>query len=338
MVAYRLSTSRQASRSPRACPRHRVRSIVEWQSYGYRWTRRSTQGVGYPDVEGRQRVEDAYARQDARLFAKRSARRRLGQPRQRAFACALSRWGATVADRCAQIYQDPTRSTSGYPGPYMTNAFPGRAVHDLAFCPYDDILGTGHATGLTHLLVPGAGEANYDAYEADPYEGRRARREREVALLMDKIPADQITMDRDLIGKLARPDEARVHPDPKTLRGQGAGREVPFARKKRFERLHIEGKAEEDSGSDVEEGEEDVGQEGVDEERRKERKRRVKGANKVAKRVRRKRANVETEETTARREKAARMKIERKEAALDAAAGLGAGGALNRFSRPLKRA
>jgi U3 small nucleolar RNA-associated protein 7 len=222
----------------------------------------------------------------------------------------------------------------------MTNAFPGRAVHDLAFCPFDDVLGTGHAAGLTHLLIPGAGEANYDSLEADPYEGKRARREREVVALLDKIAPDQITMDRDLIGKLARPDEAQPHPDPKTLRGQGASREVPFARRKRVERLHVTGQADEPASASGDDGEEaDLGQEGIDDRRREERKRRVKGGNKVAKRVRRKRANVETEETLARREKAQRKREEKKQADIDAQAeGLSTRSALDRFSRPIKRA
>lgn len=45
----------------------------------------------------------------------------------------------------------------------------------------------GHAGGLDNLLIPGAGEGNYDSLEADPFEGKGARREREVRQLLDKV-------------------------------------------------------------------------------------------------------------------------------------------------------
>lgn len=35
--------------------------------------------------------------------------------------------------------------------------------------------------------MPGSGEPNFDSGEADPFEGKRARREREVKGLLDKV-------------------------------------------------------------------------------------------------------------------------------------------------------
>ncbi|KAH9923854.1 WD40-repeat-containing domain protein [Fomitopsis serialis] len=50
-----------------------------------------------------------------------------------------------------------------------------------------------HAVPIAHslpsvlILVPGSGEPNFDSAEADPFENKRARREREVKGLLDKV-------------------------------------------------------------------------------------------------------------------------------------------------------
>ena len=43
--------------------------------------------------------------------------------------------------------------------PYMEHVIPGSTVHSLQFCPYEDVLGVGHATGYTSLLIPGRKQA-----------------------------------------------------------------------------------------------------------------------------------------------------------------------------------
>jgi hypothetical protein len=55
---------------------------------------------------------------------------------------------------------------------------------------------------VTTILVPGAGEPNYDSGVADPYAGRRERREGEVAALLDKLQPETIVLDPDSIGKV----------------------------------------------------------------------------------------------------------------------------------------
>ncbi|KDD72857.1 hypothetical protein H632_c2809p1, partial [Helicosporidium sp. ATCC 50920] len=60
------------------------------------------------------------------------------------------------------------------------------------------------AGGAAALLVPGAGEPNYDSFVADPYAGRAARREGEVRALLDKIQPEAIVLDPDSVGALAR--------------------------------------------------------------------------------------------------------------------------------------
>ena len=78
--------------------------------------------------------------------------------------------------------------------PYMRHELPGKPVHSVRFRPFDDVLAVGHAKGLSSILVPGAGEANYDSRAADPFESRVGRREGEVRALLDKLPPTTITL------------------------------------------------------------------------------------------------------------------------------------------------
>ncbi|KAG0605876.1 hypothetical protein M758_9G094700 [Ceratodon purpureus] len=85
--------------------------------------------------------------------------------------------------------------------PYLSHRLAkGAQVEDLAFCPYEDVLGTGHSAGISSLLVPGAGEPNFDTYVANPYETLKQRREAEVHRLLDKLPSDTIALDPNTIG------------------------------------------------------------------------------------------------------------------------------------------
>jgi len=49
----------------------------------------------------------------------------------------------------------------------------GSQVSGLMFAPYEDVLGVGHSLGYSSLVIPGSGEANFDAYEANPFETKR---------------------------------------------------------------------------------------------------------------------------------------------------------------------
>jgi U3 small nucleolar RNA-associated protein 7 len=189
-------------------------------------------------------------------------------------------------------------------GPYMTNPFPSQPVHDVSFCPFEDVLGVGHSAGLSSLLIPGAGEPNYDAFEADPFESKRARQEREVHGLLDKIQPDQITMDRDLIGKVQRPQKdgavsaAAGGPKPK---GIGPRQSIiPHSKLSRAQRLEEAAGSAED-GSEAEGDKEGVEQRGHKQLRRK----RVVGKNKVRRRLLRVKADIIDAKTMARREKIA---------------------------------
>lgn len=88
--------------------------------------------------------------------------------------------------------------------PYMLYQLPdGGSIRSIQFCPFEDILGIGHDLGFCSILVPGAGEAHIDTYEANPYETKKQRREATVQKLLDKIQPSMIVLDPDTIGSLS---------------------------------------------------------------------------------------------------------------------------------------
>jgi len=178
----------------------------------------------------------------------------------------------------------------------MTHPVPHRPLSSIRFCPFQDILTIGHSAGLSSLLVPGAGEPNFDSAEADPFEGRNARREREVRALLDKLASDTIVLDPEIIGGMAE----GAQPELGTEGVVGVYRKLP-----RLERLRASGKADESEvvdPLDAKVDEEESGEEGLNglsekekKEKREERKKRmrVRGKDKSMKRfLKKKRTNV----------------------------------------------
>jgi len=86
--------------------------------------------------------------------------------------------------------------------PYMTEEYPSQMVSSVRFRPYEDALAVGHGAGFGSILVPGAGMANFDSFEANPFETRKTRREREVHSLLEKLQPDSIMLDPNRIGQI----------------------------------------------------------------------------------------------------------------------------------------
>ncbi|QRW16255.1 U3 small nucleolar RNA-associated protein [Rhizoctonia solani] len=96
---------------------------------------------------------------------------------------------------------------------------------------------------LSIIVVPGSGEANIDSFEDGVFENKKARQEREVRSLLDKLQPDMITLDPEFMGRLAEPGHVPF-----------ATPELPFRQKPRLDRLRDLGKADESPVSEEEGG------------------------------------------------------------------------------------
>ena len=76
--------------------------------------------------------------------------------------------------------------------PYLSHEMPGHMLSSLYFAPFEDVLGIGHDRGLSSILVPGAGQANVDTLELNPFETTRQRQESEVKMLLEKVKIQRI--------------------------------------------------------------------------------------------------------------------------------------------------
>jgi len=114
-------------------------------------------------------------------------------------AFSQRRYLAGAAGGVVNVFNDAHLGTTTRP--YLSHNC-GSVISDLQFCPYEDVLGVGHAEGFTSMLVPGSGDPNFDAFKANPYESKKQRQEREVRMLLDKIQPEMITLDPSDINKV----------------------------------------------------------------------------------------------------------------------------------------
>ncbi|CUS08999.1 unnamed protein product [Tuber aestivum] len=120
--------------------------------------------------------------------------------------------------------------------PYLSHLQEASHISRARFCPYDDILGAGHQNGFSNLIIPGAGEPNFDALEANPYETTKQRREREVSALLNKLQPEMISLDPNFIGRIGKGSEEVRGAEPEAaekLREAGEGSSVRVKNKMR---------------------------------------------------------------------------------------------------------
>ena len=94
--------------------------------------------------------------------------------------------------------------------PYLSWGGEGQRVERVRWCPFEDVLGISHDKGFSSAIVPGAGEANYDALEVNPYETVKQRQESEVKSLLNKLQPEMISLDPDFVGNLDRASNAQL--------------------------------------------------------------------------------------------------------------------------------
>merc|ERR1712194_756804 len=99
-----------------------------------------------------------------------------------------------------EVWKDVFNSRQRFP--YMKEEYIGRTVNSVRFRPYQDVLGVGHSSGFGTLLIPGAGQANFDTFEANPFETKKQRREKEVRSLLEKLQPSSIMLDPNQIGNI----------------------------------------------------------------------------------------------------------------------------------------
>ncbi|KAL8797144.1 MAG: hypothetical protein Q9195_000611 [Heterodermia aff. obscurata] len=86
--------------------------------------------------------------------------------------------------------------------PYMGWGGEGKRIERVRWCPFEDVLGISHDQGFSSIIVPGAGEPNFDALELNPYENTKQRQESEVKALLNKLKPEMISLNPDFVGKL----------------------------------------------------------------------------------------------------------------------------------------
>uniref|UniRef100_A0A8C6TRE7 WD repeat-containing protein 46 n=1 Tax=Neogobius melanostomus TaxID=47308 RepID=A0A8C6TRE7_9GOBI len=109
-----------------------------------------------------------------------------------------------------QVYRDVW--STPVTKPYMAHRVRG-AVSGLHFCPFEDVLGVGHGDGFTSMLVPGAGEPNFDGLDANPYRSAKQRQEWEVKALLEKIQPELISLNPNKLGEVDRATFEQRHQD-----------------------------------------------------------------------------------------------------------------------------
>ena len=86
-------------------------------------------------------------------------------------------------------------------------------VKTVKFRPYEDILGISHTHGVSNIVVPGAGESNFDSYEANPFQDNKQAREAEVHSMLNKLSHEMIGLDASFVGSVDKDQDQHQTPE-----------------------------------------------------------------------------------------------------------------------------
>uniref|UniRef100_A0A8C8HSK0 WD repeat-containing protein 46 n=1 Tax=Oncorhynchus tshawytscha TaxID=74940 RepID=A0A8C8HSK0_ONCTS len=168
-----------------------------------------------------------------------------------------------------QVYRD----VWGIPvtKPYMAHRAKG-SVWGVHFCPFEDVLGVGHGEGFTSMVVPGAGEPNFDGLDANPYRSAKQRQEWEVKALLEKIQPELIGLDPSQLSQVDHSTWEQRHEDRVQVLGFD-----PLAKEKFTPRLKTKGRS---SSGKVEKRKKQVAHEDqrIDKERKEKEKKKAAAA------------------------------------------------------------
>ena len=74
----------------------------------------------------------------------------------------------------------------------------------MKFAPYEDFLGLGTSVGFSSIVIPGSGSAQFDTYEANPFETNKQRSENLIHKMIEKLDPSSIVLDQNKIGTIDR--------------------------------------------------------------------------------------------------------------------------------------
>ena len=142
--------------------------------------------------------------------------------------------------RRVQVWKDAFAEEKAQ-SPYMTHTVTTGVLSALRFCPYEDVLALGHTGGVSTMLVPGAGEPNFDSFVANPFQTRKQRREQEVHQLLDKLQPEMITLDPEAVGRVEK-EPAEVQKERHAEAQAANAVRVSQLRSKGDEKTRVKGK------------------------------------------------------------------------------------------------
>jgi U3 small nucleolar RNA-associated protein 7 len=118
--------------------------------------------------------------------------------------------------------------------PYMEDKGKSSII-DFRFCPFEDFLGVGSVDSFRHVVVPGAGIANFDSLEVNPFQSKRQRQEVEVKALLDKLPPDSIVVNPHEIGTVDKAEKEVIEAEEKAEREERERKDQEKRRKNKKE-------------------------------------------------------------------------------------------------------